>query len=175
MWPSFRRTSQHAQFYLFLNRVWKKSDWYVLNLPGLQSVFWGGGEGERSPFIITLFSYSIIVLFVSLASPFSPYKVFLITVFVLPAPFPRIAVSFKISICSGNVLSLLLSAKHLLSVRHSILSSVVSLWPPLWSSGQSSWLQIRRPGFDSRHYQKKSSRSETGSTQPREYNWGATW
>jgi hypothetical protein len=25
------------------------------------------------------------------------------------------------------------------------------MWPPLWSSGQSSWLQIRRPGFDSRH------------------------
>jgi hypothetical protein len=24
---------------------------------------------------------------------------------------------------------------------------------PLWSSGQGSWLQIRRPGFDSRHYQ----------------------
>jgi hypothetical protein len=23
----------------------------------------------------------------------------------------------------------------------------------LWSSGQSSWLTIRRPGFDSRHYQ----------------------
>jgi hypothetical protein len=31
----------------------------------------------------------------------------------------------------------------------------VILWPPLWSSGQSSWLQIRRPGFDSRHYQRK--------------------
>jgi hypothetical protein len=29
--------------------------------------------------------------------------------------------------------------------------------PPLWSSGQNSWLQIG-----------------TGSTQPREYNWGAT-
>jgi hypothetical protein len=27
------------------------------------------------------------------------------------------------------------------------------LRPPLWSSGRSSWLQIRRPGFDSRHYQ----------------------
>jgi hypothetical protein len=27
--------------------------------------------------------------------------------------------------------------------------------PSLWSSGQSSWIQIRRPGFDSRHYQKK--------------------
>jgi hypothetical protein len=50
-----------------------------------------------------------------------------------------------------------------------------SLWPPLWSNGQSSWLQIQRPGFDSRHYQKKISGSGTGSTQPREYNWGATW
>jgi hypothetical protein len=28
--------------------------------------------------------------------------------------------------------------------------------PPLWSSGQSSWLQIRRPRFDSRHYQKQT-------------------
>jgi hypothetical protein len=40
---------------------------------------------------------------------------------------------------------------------------------------ESSWLQIRRPGFDSRHYQNKSSGSGTGCTQPREYNWGATW
>jgi ribosomal protein L37E len=48
--------------------------------------------------------------------------------------------------------------------------------PPLWSSGQSSWLQIRKPGFDSRHYQKKNcSGSGTGSTLTREYNWGATW
>jgi hypothetical protein len=41
--------------------------------------------------------------------------------------------------------------------------------PPLWSNGQSSWLQIRRPGFYSRHYQKNNG-SGTGSTQPREYN-----
>jgi hypothetical protein len=33
---------------------------------------------------------------------------------------------------------------------------VCNEWPPLWSSGQSYWLQIRRPGFDSRHYQKKT-------------------
>jgi hypothetical protein len=25
--------------------------------------------------------------------------------------------------------------------------------PPLWSSGQSSWLQIQRSGFDSRPYE----------------------
>jgi hypothetical protein len=34
--------------------------------------------------------------------------------------------------------------------------------PPLWSSGQSSWLQIRRPGFDSRHYQKNLMGLERG-------------
>jgi hypothetical protein len=48
-------------------------------------------------------------------------------------------------------------------------------WSPLWSRGQSSWPQIRSPGFVSPHYQKKISWSGTRSTQPREYNWGATW
>jgi hypothetical protein len=38
------------------------------------------------------------------------------------------------------------------------LKCYVSLfWPPLWSSGQTSWLQIRRSGFDFRHYQKKKA------------------
>jgi hypothetical protein len=46
--------------------------------------------------------------------------------------------------------------------------------PPLWSSGQSSWPQIRGSGFNFRRYQT-SSGSGTGSTQPREYNWLATW
>jgi hypothetical protein len=31
----------------------------------------------------------------------------------------------------------------------------MNIRPPLWSSGQSSWLQIRRPSFDSGQYQKK--------------------
>jgi hypothetical protein len=35
--------------------------------------------------------------------------------------------------------------------------------PPLWPSGQSSWLQIRRPEFDSRHYQKKLVGLELGA------------
>ena len=53
----------------------------------------------------------------------------------------------------------------------------ILFWPPLWASGQSFWLQIQRsrvrfpalPDFLS------SSGSGTGSTQPREVNWGATW
>jgi hypothetical protein len=32
-------------------------------------------------------------------------------------------------------------------------SIICLLWPPLWSSGQSSWLQIQRSRFDSLHYQ----------------------
>jgi len=65
-----------------------------------------------------------------------------------------------------------------LTIRNSCFSlPVVWGWPPLWSSGQNFWLQIQRsrvrspalPDFLS------SSGSGTGSTQPREVNWGATW
>jgi hypothetical protein len=112
-------TLSHAQFYMFLNRVWKDSDSYVLNLPALQSVFSFGEEGAFSFYNCpVLILHNCSLCFCCL--PISPYKVFLISVCPLP-PLPRIAVSFKISICSGNVLSLLLSAKHLLSVLHSIL------------------------------------------------------
>jgi hypothetical protein len=41
-------------------------------------------------------------------------------------------------------------------------NSSLHRWPPLWSSGQISLLQIRRPGFDSRHYQKKVVGLERG-------------
>jgi hypothetical protein len=34
-----------------------------------------------------------------------------------------------------------------------LLKALINVLPPLWSSGQSSWLEIQRPGFDSRHYQ----------------------
>jgi len=55
--------------------------------------------------------------------------------------------------------------------------------PPLWSSGQSFWLQIQRPRVRSPALPDflSSSGSGTGSTQPREprepreVNWGATW
>jgi hypothetical protein len=32
----------------------------------------------------------------------------------------------------------------------------------MWFSGQSFWLQIRRPGFDSRHYEKRVVGLERG-------------
>jgi hypothetical protein len=35
---------------------------------------------------------------------------------------------------------------------HQILCKSWKKWPPLWSSGQSSWLQIQRYGFNSRSY-----------------------
>jgi hypothetical protein len=49
--------------------------------------------------------------------------------------------------------------------------------PPLWSSGQSSWLQIQRSRvqFSALPDFLRSSGSGTGSTQPHEYNRGVTW
>ena len=47
----------------------------------------------------------------------------------------------------------------------------------LWSSGQSFWLQIQksRVRFPALPDFQSSSGSGTGPTQPREFNWGATW
>jgi hypothetical protein len=55
-------------------------------------------------------------------------------------------------------------------------SFVVSwnIWSPLWSSGQSSWLQIQRSRirFVAISDFLRNNGSGTGSTQPREYKWG---
>jgi hypothetical protein len=58
-----------------------------------------------------------------------------------------------------------------------IQSHVNAIGPPLWSSGQGSWLQIQRSRvrFPVLPDCLRSSGSETGSTEPREDNWGATW
>jgi hypothetical protein len=54
---------------------------------------------------------------------------------------------------------------------------IVGLGPPLWSSGQSFWLQIQRSRvrFQALPDFLRNSGSGTGSTQPREGNWRATW
>jgi hypothetical protein len=48
-------------------------------------------------------------------------------------------------------------------------------WPPLWSSGRSSWLQIQRSRvrFPPLPDLLRCSGSETGYVQPCEDNWGA--
>jgi hypothetical protein len=58
-----------------------------------------------------------------------------------PRPLKEIALPFTVLSCNCFKLVLIVAI-----VRH---------WmrPPLWSSGQSSWLQIQKPGFDSRRYQ----------------------
>jgi hypothetical protein len=40
-----------------------------------------------------------------------------------------------------------------LTMNHNRINNVYSRRPSLWSSSQSSWLQIQRPGFDTRCYQ----------------------
>jgi hypothetical protein len=53
-----------------------------------------------------------------------------------------------------------------------IISAIYEKRPPLWSSGQSSWLQIQRSWvlFPALPDHLRSSGSGTGSTQPREDN-----
>jgi uncharacterized membrane protein YgcG len=51
----------------------------------------------------------------------------------------------------------------------------VRVGPPLWSGGQRSGGPGSIPGTTRFSGGGSSSGSGTGSTQPREYNWGATW
>jgi hypothetical protein len=68
--------------------------------------------------------------------------------------------------CQGNIY-----------VYYIMLHYIILYWPLLKSSGQSSCLQIQRSWFDSRALPDflRNSGFGTGSTQPREYNWGASW
>jgi hypothetical protein len=53
-----------------------------------------------------------------------------------------------------NILSSRLLSKSVrIRIYEIIFLPVVLCGPPLWSSGQSSWLRIQRSGFDSRYYQ----------------------
>ena len=78
---------------------------------------------------------------------------------------------------NGSLNCFLIHVSPVLKTGSVFSQSVCLFRQPLWSSGQSFWLQIQRsrvrfpalPDFLS------SSGSVTGSTQPREVNWGATW
>jgi hypothetical protein len=64
--------------------------------------------------------------------------------------------SVSVVLCVGRALTQ--SKKSVLPTVHSsnklnFICHVEERRPPLWSSDQSSWLQIQRSGFDSRHYQ----------------------
>jgi hypothetical protein len=43
--------------------------------------------------------------------------------------------------------------KTLVEIFYTFNVAIQNLRPPLWSTGQSSWLQIQRSGFDSLRYQ----------------------
>jgi hypothetical protein len=62
--------------------------------------------------------------------------------------------SFHFALLHASHPSYFLMYFYVLSISL-LLPLLISFSRPLWSSGQSCWLQIRRPGFDSRHYQKK--------------------
>jgi hypothetical protein len=51
---------------------------------------------------------------------------------------------------SSNLLPIHFSSVQIIS---SSVNTIPLMSAPLWSSGQSSWLQIQRSGFNCRHYQ----------------------
>jgi hypothetical protein len=70
--------------------------------------------------------------------------------------------------------------RQLLVKNHEKLVCIFSCYrerPPLWPTGQSYWLQIQRSWvrFPALPIILRSSGSGTGSTRPREDNWGDTW
>jgi hypothetical protein len=73
--------------------------------------------------------------------------------FVTPHNCTRAIYFLSISLCFFPYFDFWVD-KHFLGIYRFTYNSL-SQRPPLWSSGQSSWLQIRRPGFDSRHYTRK--------------------
>jgi hypothetical protein len=54
---------------------------------------------------------------------------------------------------SHRVLLVVLSSSYFITVQITKNYQYNELWSPLWSSGQTSWLQIQRSGFDSQRYQ----------------------
>ena len=149
--------------------------------------------GTTTPFWAKTFFRSLCQLFLFLAA----FLQFLSPNFLASSITPFFHLSFGLPLCflpsttaTRTLLARLCSTGRIMCAAHlrrlillyvttsfSLYSVYSSLWPPLWSSGQSFWLQIQRsrvrfpalPDFLS------SSGSGTGSTQPREVNWGATW
>ena len=91
--------------------------------------------------------------------------------------FVRFSFQFRSVICLFVQCMKVKQINFTLILHLHFLLCIIFFRPPLWSSGQSFWLQIQRsqvrfpalPDFLS------SSESGTGTTQPREVNWGATW
>jgi hypothetical protein len=58
-----------------------------------------------------------------------------------------------LNICSSEDGSVVLMSLVFWTRSSMFWDFIIEEWLPLWSSGQSCWLQIQRSGFDSRRYQ----------------------
>jgi hypothetical protein len=66
----------------------------------------------------------------------------------IPAPYSTATLIWKAYYVEDKF-----NLKSKVIIKLHLLQNVPRIWPPLWSSGQSSWLQIPRSGFDPRGYQ----------------------
>jgi hypothetical protein len=61
--------------------------------------------------------------------------------------------SHLLNVCSSEDGSVVLMSSVFWTRSSMYWDCIIEKWPPLWSSSQSSWLQIQKSGFDSRRYQ----------------------
>jgi hypothetical protein len=104
-----------------------------------------------------------------------PYESsFFLSPFCAPFFFSFFSISFLFLTSFRPIFPLLRPFSH--SSFYFNFISLQFIWPPLWSTDQSSWLQIQRSRgrFPALPDFLRSSGSETESAQPREGNWRAT-
>jgi hypothetical protein len=112
------------------------STWHLLLVQSLPSVFDWHCQGWSIPWKLTIKLYLVPNL--------------MMCSFTSTSPPPKITAFGHRENCHYHSPPCTSSSSITIFVKNGWLGR-----PPLWSSGQSSWLQIQRPGFDSWHYQKK--------------------
>jgi hypothetical protein len=136
------------------------------------------------PHEISLQNFQIVILRYTIDYPFT-YKGFLHWRWFLFA-LPLLLEGQLLSQYFGHepsscILGTIIPSKILIANVHidtGILLSLCNIMePPQCSSGQSFWLQIQRPRVRSPALPDflRSTAYGTGSTQPREDNWGGAW
>jgi hypothetical protein len=133
-----------------------------------EAKWWWGGKRKLPLSILRISSLLFTTPILHSRPLFTPYRSLLIcptahphTTFLKKVPFLAKA-TYAFSLCDAVWQETPCSQKnnlpyffpnYIYSLLYIIYCSHFYLWPPLWSSGQSSWLQSQRSGFDSQRYQ----------------------
>jgi hypothetical protein len=130
-------------------------------------LMWGALSDEKSGLYFSVFACHSQRSLSQIWVPRDSWAYFIVSIFETPTFYIKILLVFqvfypdqieKVESYYGNTESCFVHVLHLRLLRRCqtfLYISHVRLRPPLWSGGQSSWLQIRKYVFDSQHYHEK--------------------